>query len=662
MKSKTIFSVVLTAVLAGAAVSCQDMLSVDSDSVIYEKDNTLNHTYDTIYSLLGIIQRMQSIADRTVVLGEIRGDLVSLTGKESDDLRELYAYDFAKVKETNKYNDPLDYYAVINNCNYFIENADTSFYRNQENVFLKEYISVLGLRAWTYLQLAQAYGRVYYVDKPITSGDQADESKWDLVDIKELAKRLADDILSRFPDEKFLDYRAPHFSLGGNDNDDGTKSQKHSSENIVIPMRLILGDLFLWSASTPEDFAKAAKYYYEYLYHNSKYVATGTNIILWNGYSFMNLGDDTYVGGFGEKATPISYIPMESEQYAGITSDLPNIFNSTKENDYWPQLTYSKSMLYQSARQEYCYHRIIASSGVPIAVYMDKRLQDSPLLKGDLRLQSIFEVKAAKDGDKKSTVLNSSRQTLKKINSEKICLYRKDLVYLRLAEALNRAGMPHMAFGILKYGLTATFIEDSISQVERDKVVDLGISTTQLFPDEYFQRTRFVAYTFPTDGSGSYINNDKNNPVSADYTKPAESTRPEVYNTIGIHSRGSGDSELNERYVIKVNEPSVDPQKDTIRAVEELILNEMALETSFEGYRFGDLMRISMHRALDNGYPGSGGFADNAFLAKRVAARESATMDDPYAGAEGSELYTRLLGNGTALNLNWFLRMRDTKD
>ncbi len=659
MKSKTIFSVILTAVLAGAAVSCEDMLSVDSSSVIYAKDNTLNHTYDTIYSYLGILQRLQSIADRTVVLGEIRGDLVALTGRETDDLRELYAYDFAKVKETNKYNDPLDYYAVINNCNYFIENADTSFYRNQENVFLKEYIAVLSLRAWTYLQLAQVYGKVYFVDKPITSGDQADESKWDYVDIKELAARLAKDIVDRFPDEKFLDYRAPHFSLGGNDNDDGSKSQKHKSENLVIPVRLILGDLYLWS----EDYAKAAKYYYEYLYHNTTFHPVGIGTILWNGYSFMNLGDDTYAGGFGDKANPISYIPMESEEYAGIISDLPNVFNSTKKNDYWPQLTYSKAMLYQSARQEYCYHRIIASSGVSTPVYMDKRLQDNYLLKGDLRLQSIFEVKAAKDGDKKSTTLNSSRQTLKKINSEKICLYRTDLVYLRLAEALNRAGLPHMAFGILKNGLTQTFIVDSISQYERDKVVELGISTSDMFPDSYFEQTYFQAYQFPTDGSGSYINNDKSNPISADYTKPVAGQRSEYYNTMGIHTRGSGDAAINDYYVITVNEPTGgDPMQDTIRAVEELILNEMALETCFEGYRFGDLMRISMHRAKDTGYPGTGGWADNAFLAARVASREGATMENPFAGRDEA-LYQRLVGsNATQYNVNWFLRMRDTKD
>ena len=136
------------------------MLDTDSESVVLEDRNTLNHTYDTVYSLLGIFQRMQAIADRTVVLGEIRGDLVTVTDNVSEDLRDLYRFDFANLSSDNKFADPIDYYAVINNCNYFLANADTTFYRNQQSVFLKEYISVLSLRAWTYLQLAQVYGRV----------------------------------------------------------------------------------------------------------------------------------------------------------------------------------------------------------------------------------------------------------------------------------------------------------------------------------------------------------------------------------------------------------------------------------------------------------------------------------------------------------------------
>ena len=334
MKTKTIFSVILSAFIASTAISCADMLDTDSESVVLEDRNTLNHTYDTVYSLLGIFQRMQAIADRTVVLGEIRGDLVTVTDNVSEDLRDLYRFDFANLSSDNKFADPIDYYAVINNCNYFLANADTTFYRNQQSVFLKEYISVLSLRAWTYLQLAQVYGRVYFVDKPITSGDQADESKWDLVNIKELATRLARDFEDRFM-YSASESKLPHFTLGGNDNDNGKKSQSHKSENMIVPVRLILGDLYLWA----EEYAKAATYYYEYLYYNGNAIPTGTATLYWNGATFAKLGDDTYSGNFGEKATPIAYIAMESEKYAGTTSNLPNIFNSTEDSSGCPQLS-----------------------------------------------------------------------------------------------------------------------------------------------------------------------------------------------------------------------------------------------------------------------------------------------------------------------------------
>ena len=95
--------------------------------------------------------------------------------------------------------------------------------------------------------------------------------------------------------------------------------------------------------------------------------------------------------------------------------------------------------------------------------------------------------------------------------------------------------------------------------------------------------------------------------------------------------------------------------KDSIRYVEERIIDEMALETCFEGYRFGDLMRVSMHRAADSGFD----FADNDFLARKVAARASATMNNPDSlDAKGAELYAKLRGDDPgALNWNWFLNL-----
>lgn len=656
MKVKTIIFALLALFTASAVISCEDMLSVDSDSVIYESENKLDSPVDTVYSFLGIVQRLQAIADRTILLGELRGDLVSPTGRESDDIRELYKYDFANLKRSNKYADPMDYYAVINNCNFYLSRVDTTFVRNDEKVFLKEYISVLSLRAWTYLQLAQTYGRVYFVKEPITSASDANEETMQFLDIKMVAKELLADF-----EERFLDEKLPSFSLGGNTNDDGSKSQQHNSKNFILPIRLIMGDLSLWA----EEYAKAAHYYHEYLFYKQNYVSTGTGTILWNATTFDYTGHDTYVNStFGNDITPIAYIPMESEKYAGIMSDLPNIFNSTKDNLYYPQLSYSNALLNLSARQEYCYHRINAQSLVSSPVYLDKRLQENVMYKGDLRLQSIFEVKAASQDDEdkttQSTIYNTSRQTLKKLNSEKISIYRKDVVYLRLAEALNRCEMPKTAFAILKYGLTEEFIEDSISQREKDRAAELGIPEVLEFPSQYFMSYRFQLY-LSNGGTDRNFGYDSNKPVSTEYTNMITSQSPTAYNTMGLHTRGSGDAAINQRYRIKVATPGASPLMDTIRAVEEMIIDEMALETCFEGYRFGDLMRVSMHRAADTGYPGSGGFADNDFLAKRVASREGATLEDPYSNMD-MDLYNRLLRDGTSFNPNWFLRLKDTKD
>ena len=111
-----------------AMVSCSDMLETKSELVEFEKDNTLNHPTDSVYSVLGIVNRMQLIADRVVLLGEVRGDLVSTTEAASADLKRLASFDFS---QDNKYNRVSDYYAVINNCNYFVAHADTALKNNR---------------------------------------------------------------------------------------------------------------------------------------------------------------------------------------------------------------------------------------------------------------------------------------------------------------------------------------------------------------------------------------------------------------------------------------------------------------------------------------------------------------------------------------------------
>ncbi len=181
-------------------------------------------------------------------------------------------------------------------------------------------------------------------------------------------------------------------------------------------------------------------------------------------------------------------------------------------------------------------------------------------LKGDLRQYSIFQLRNQPSA---SSNISSIRQTCRKYESDNVILYRTQHVYLRFAEALNRAGFPQAAFAVLKYGLWKDNIEKYISVEEREEAGDL---------------LSFSEYNFDRG------------------------------NTAGIHSRGSGDANADTTYVI----PALASKNDSILFVETKICDEMALETATEGLRFYDLMRISMHRN------------DPTFLAAKVASRNGA--------------------------------------
>ncbi len=173
-------------VVAASAVmtSCDDFFEQESKHVIFTENSHLNGATDTIYSVVGIMNKMQAVADRTILLGEARGDLVDITETTSSDLRDVALFN---VGSENKYNQPRDYYAVINNCNYFIAHVDTALKNNRnEKIFLKEYAAVKAFRAWTYLQLALNYGSVPFVTEPVLTKEEADRD-YPRMDIKAIS-------------------------------------------------------------------------------------------------------------------------------------------------------------------------------------------------------------------------------------------------------------------------------------------------------------------------------------------------------------------------------------------------------------------------------------------------------------------------------------------
>lgn len=544
IKSILIPCLLLTATV-GLSTSCEDMLTQDSDNVIYSDNEHLIDATDTLSSVAGIISKMQVIADRTVLLGEMRGDLVKVNSHASADLRDLSLFN---INDSNAYNTPRDYYAVINNCNYFLAKADTALKNNRnEKIFEKEYAAVKAFRAWTYLQLVLNYGKVPFVTEPILSKLDA-EKTYPTKDIQGICEYFINDIAP------YADVELPGYG----------PMRSNDSRLFFVPIYPLLGELNLWAG----NYKQAALNYYKYI--DKRTLVTGTNAIAWaaNEKEYKN-GRDSYSTLFytsGEDYSStgsdiISMIPMDSVAAEGNYSLLRDLFNSNTNNNYKPSIVPSQSIKTLSAAQKYCnYYQNVTN-------YAPSDLEG--LKAGDLRLFSVYELSNLK--------LNGSLieyQNIGKYRSRNVHIYRKTELYLHLAEALNRAGYPRFAFEILKKGLCNSYIQtDVIPYYTADS---LWISQFD------FPNTQYITSTTLTP------------------------------NTQGVHSRGSGNSLYNEYYTMPYDSTITDSLAQInyqIEKVEDLIMDENALEMSFEGKRYYDLMRVALRRN------------DPTYLSKRIYAR-----------------------------------------
>ena len=223
---RNIFKAFAAFALLLTLASCSDFFDQESDHVIYADKDHLNNATDTIYSVTGIMNKMQVIADRTILLGEVRGDLIDINEYTSSDLRDVALFN---IGDDNMYNSPRDYYAIINNCNYYIAKADTSLINNRnENIFIREYAAVKAFRAWTYLQLVLNYGSVPFVTEPILTKAEAD-AVYPRKNIQEVCEYFIKDI------EPYATVETPNYgSIRSND-----------SKLFYFPIYILLGDLNL---------------------------------------------------------------------------------------------------------------------------------------------------------------------------------------------------------------------------------------------------------------------------------------------------------------------------------------------------------------------------------------------------------------------------------
>lgn len=618
MKYKSFIIYIISFFACTALVtSCDDMLqNDDSDFVIYADQPHLNTPADTVNSVLGILNKLQGIAVRTNLLGELRGDLVKVNNSAHIDLKSIASFE---ITDDNQYNNPRDYYAVINNCNYFLAFADTALTNNRnEKIFEKEYAAVSSIRAWTYLQLVLNYGRVPLVTTPILTelDSQKDYPMKDLVGICDyFVKDLIPYQMTDLPNYGSIDDRV-HPRL------------------CFFPVHLVMADMMLWRGAytqNPEDSYEAALYYYKYLTNTYSYKSrtyTGTKSIQWSP-NALSTGEyyGTYDYGFssifysgavknnvGGNNELITVIPMDSAANDGYYNQLRTLYYTTEQNDYQASISPSDRLFAVSKSQVYCGENQDGAVVYPTEDDYDLKLL--PYSQGDLRLMQVLSTSNQRvDG------VMRDLQRVSKADLQDVYIYRTGQIYLRMAEALNHAGYPRFAFEILNRGINNTVIEKYV----------LPYCGTEI------DTARVRAFDFPI----AYF--------------PTEDVNANNYNTIGLHSRGSGTTYLNEYYLQSAYKDSTHYPKDKesltfkedstiwaenarlreIELVDSLIDNEQVLELCFEGNRYYDLMRMAMRKN------------DPSYLAERVSKRHGEESID-------TRLYSVLMDQR-----NWYLSWKN---
>ena len=478
MKNKSIITILsLFLGLSMATTSCEDMLSSESNRHSYEVAG------DTLYSYWGILQSLQHIGERYVILGECRGDLIDGGEFTTDSINAILSFGLNGDTEgfrdgANRYLKVSDYYHVINSCNAYLAKVDTLKEKaDGERYMIREYAQVEAIRAWTYMQLVVNYGEVPFYLEPMKSTEQilAFDSKdpANRVNALNLWEKLEAKLQRAYQIEEQWGY-PQYFKYG-------FKTTVCHSTKAMFPTSVVLADLYLMG----NQYEKAAAYYYEFL--DGKY--GGALPADYYSYAFQPLGAHTpiaFIEGYPWKETDetnkknesVTAIPSSTSSLWGIVqrgvNDLYGFDATIRQNMADSAATASITLSQKWERQlgpSAGYDTLRLSQ--KFEVYHATKFEniDDEDLTALVVLDSIGDARGVTcgpgqgyisrftSGDYYVDETKTERYIIKqnpeiKFSTVFPMVYRKSMIWLRFAEALNRAGYPGYAFAILKNGLT----------------------------------------------------------------------------------------------------------------------------------------------------------------------------------------------------------------
>ena len=733
MKHKSIFSLLFFLMGVGiATTSCEDMLTPD---LTRYTENFSGR--DTVYFYNGILRNVQDMVEQNELLGDLRSDLVTTTKYTSDSISNIVKYENKRIDGEDQLLNRAAYYKVINQCNFYLAKVDTTAQKNNIKYMKREYAQVLNIRAWAYLQLVQTYGTVPFITKPVDNADtgwEKNPEKWATAD--NLLDLLKADLKTANGIEYANGYGYPDYG----EYQTGNSNFKVNTKYLRFYSDLILGDLYLLHSANRQDYIEAAKSYYKFLrrYNNSTYNVTGgfatySRYQLPNGTYQYTPNVDSWIGS-GLNASSlgnenITIIPSAANNTFGrVLSRNVQIFgfdpssrNSTSSDvnggsvSTSGQVTISVNYRSRQVGPSNAYVNLCKTQSYSNTEYASGIASNITYFTGvgDARMYGTAPIVETKEGGRDE---NENRYIMKSAVPSSVdgsglahgasfkhfrSIYRVRQVWLRYAEAINRAGFPRLAFAVLRDGLdhqTLPTLTDSIKYINAD--------STKYHTVTYLDSTSVEN----TSRGVFYLGNDEMRRAQAEpehslFLPDFENKdNNEWLSNRGIHEQGCGASSVLDtifsyknvvakrieeeakrtnsltasvkrhirnlrRYDVTVgddtNTGTGDVEEDgeqkepapaevnplEVQAVETLIADECALETAYEGSRMFDLIRFARHMNNDaSGVPGFTPTYGTTWLAWKIARRNEnlKPYEDPtiYDGS----LYTLLLDPS-----NWYI-------
>ncbi len=500
MKAKSIIGLFVCLLGFGTvSTSCEDMLTPEI-SIGSDGDRVIS---DTVNHFLGIMRAVQQVAEQNVILGEARGDLVATTSYTSDSIERIVNFR-NPVDGENELLNRAAYYNIINHCNYYLQNVDSTKTLNYNYLMKKEVAQVILVRAWAYMQLVQNYGRVPFITVPVTSAgtgwETNPEEGWVSLEAGEenLLNRMltSGDVLRAYEYEK----REGRPAYGTYYN--GAVSMQ--SRLTMFPAAVIMGELYLLCAQSKADYEKAAEYYYDYLsdddvvvgYIQSSYPATWEEYQQSGVTSYALNGNNVFAGlranaGYSNTTTGmvITFAPSAASSNFGLVlKRIPEIYGfklaststtSTVEADdpdndavQTTGAVNVKGVDYRLRQLQPSEEFISLNQAQKFAV-TDRRAKDEAALTfpeeiGDAREFASAPVFSTEDQGRMRFIhkfcigeVDTHGQNLNARGLAfrySIPFYTIPQIYLHFAEAINRAGFPRYAFTVLRDGLNSNYI------------------------------------------------------------------------------------------------------------------------------------------------------------------------------------------------------------